>query len=127
MLFHVVAPANLVRDARYALRRIRRAPSFAIGVIATLGISLGVAVGIATIVYGVLLRDLPYPNADRLVRVAFHTDGLTESGDLNSEASFIHFALSSRSFTDLGAYATNDAFAITDGDAAERVTVAMMT
>ena len=41
----VVAVDNLARDARYALRRIRRAPAFAGGVIATLGIGLGVAVG----------------------------------------------------------------------------------
>ena len=59
------------------MRRIRRAPSFACGVIATLGIGLGVAVGIGTIVYGVLLRDLPYKKPNQLVRIGFHTDGLT--------------------------------------------------
>jgi predicted permease len=123
----VVAIDNLARDARYALRRIRRAPAFALGVIATLGIGLGVAVGIGSIVYGVLLRDLPYPKPDRLVRVGFHTDGIATAGDLNSEATFVHLAQSSRSFTDLGAYVTNDAFALTDGEAAVRVTVAMMS
>src|SRR5262245_8967008 len=56
----VVALDNLARDIRFALRRVRRAPGFAAGVIATLGVGIGVAVGIGTIVYGVLLRDLPY-------------------------------------------------------------------
>ena len=37
----VVALDNLTRDTRFALRRLRRAPGFAIGVIATLGIGLG--------------------------------------------------------------------------------------
>ena len=60
----VVAVDNLARDAQYAVRRIRRAPSFSAGVIATLGIGLGAAVGIGTIVYGVLLRDLPYDKPD---------------------------------------------------------------
>ena len=118
---------SLARDTRYALRRIRRAPAFAIGVIATLGIGLGAAVGIGAIVYDVLLRDLPYPEPQQLVRVGFHTDGLAASGDLHSEATFVHFAQSAHSFTDLGAYATNDAFALTDGDAAERVTVGLMS
>jgi len=122
----LVVVDNLARDARFALRRIVRAPAFAIGVIATLGIGLGTAVGIGAIVYGVLLRDLPFASPDRLVQVSFHTDGLAESGTLHSAPTFIHFAESARSFTDLGAYSTNDAFALTDGAVAERVTVAMM-
>jgi putative ABC transport system permease protein len=123
----VVAIDNLARDARYAVRRIRRAPAFAFGVIATLGIGLGAAVGIGSIVYGVLFRDLRYNRPNQLVRVGFHTDGLTASGDMHSAPTFVHFAQSARSFTDLGAYAINDAFALTDGDAAERVTVALMS
>ena len=42
----VVALDNLARDTRFALRRLRRAPAFAAGVIATLGIGIGAAVGI---------------------------------------------------------------------------------
>lgn len=123
----IVALDNLARDARFALRRLRRAPSFTIGVIATLGIGIGAAAGIGTIVYDVLLRDLPFDKPDQLVRVGFITDGLPESGDLHSAPTFVYFAQSARSFTDLGAYAIDDAFALTDGDAAERVTVALMT
>ena len=123
----VVALDNLVRDTRFALRRLKRAPAFSAGVIATLGIGIGAAVGIGTIVYDVLLRDLPYDRPDRLVHVGFHTDGVAASGDLHSEATFVHFALSARSFSDLGAYWTSDAFALTDRDAAERVTVALMS
>src|SRR3569833_4235684 len=62
----VVALDNLARDTRFAIRRIKRAPAFAVGVIATLGIGVGAAVGIGTIVYDVLLRDLPYSHPDRL-------------------------------------------------------------
>jgi predicted permease len=123
----VVAFDDLARDARYALRRIRRAPAFASGVIATLGIGLGSAIGIGTIVYGVLLRDLPYAKPDQLVRIGFHTAGIPGSDDLHSPATFIHFALSARSFTDLGASDTNEGFALTDGEAAERVTVALVS
>jgi predicted permease len=122
----VVALDNVARDARYAFRRLRRAPGFAAGVIATLGVGIGAAVGIGTIVYGVLLRDLPYDKPDQLVRVGFITDGIATTGDLHSEATYFHFAKSARSFSALGAYTVSDAFALTDGDAPERVTVASM-
>ncbi len=123
----IVAVDNLARDARFALRRIRRAPGFAAGVIATLGIGIGAAVGIGTIVYGVLLRDLPYDQPDRLVRVGFVTEGIPAAGDLHSPATYFHFAKSARSFTALGAYWTADDFSVTDGDDPQRVNVAMMT
>jgi predicted permease len=123
----VVALDNLARDTRFALRRLRRAPGFSAGVITTLGIGIGAAVGIGTIVYGVLLRDLPYDKPDRLVRVGFVTEGLANAGDLHSAPTYIHFATSARSFTELGGFLTSDQFNITDGDAPERVTVAMMT
>ena len=123
----LVALDNLARDVRFALRRLKRAAGFSSGVAATLGIGIGAAVGIGTIVYGVLLRDLPYDKPDQLVRVGFHTDGLPGWKDLQSTATFVYFAQNSRSFTDLGAYATDDAFALTDGHTAERVTIALIS
>ena len=120
-----VAFDNLARDTRFAFRRLKRAPAFAAGVVATLGIGIGAAVGIGSIVYGVLLRDLPYDSPEQLVRVGFVTDG-NANADLHSAATYFHLAKSTRSFTELGAYYTNDQFAVTDGDAPERVSVAMM-
>src|SRR5215831_19219262 len=60
----------LVRDVRLALRRLRRAPAFTAGIVATLAIGLGASTGIGALVYGVMLRPLPYPDSDRLVRVS---------------------------------------------------------
>jgi putative ABC transport system permease protein len=121
----VVALDNLARDTRFAFRRLHHAPGFAAGVIATLGIGIGTAAGIGTMVYGVLLRDLPYANPDRLVRVGYHD--VVSQGDLHPATTYFHFAKDARSFIELGAYSTSDAFNVTDGDAAERVNVAMMT
>ena len=123
----VVALDNLARDVRFALRRLHRAPGFASAVIATLGIGIGAAVGIGTIVCGVLLRDLPYDKPDQLVRVGFVTDGLGISGDMNSPATYFHFVTNSRSFSALGQYSTSDAFNLTDGAAPERVTVVFVS
>ncbi|HEX4681587.1 MAG TPA: ADOP family duplicated permease [Gemmatimonadaceae bacterium] len=123
----IAALDDLARDTRFALRRLMRARGFTAGVIATLGIGLGAAAGIGTIVYDVLLRDLPYDKPNQLVRVGFVTEGIAAGGDLQSAATYIHFAKSARSFSSLGAYWTSDDFNLTDGDAPERVTVAFMT
>jgi predicted permease len=117
---------HLARDARLALRHLRRAPGFSAGVIATLGIGIGAAAGIGTIVHGVLLRDLPYEEPDRLVRVGFVTEGLPSTGDLHSPTTYFHFARAARSFTALGTHVMSDGYALTDGDAPEGVTMASL-
>ena len=123
----VVMLDNLVRDVRFALRRIRRAPGFAFGAIATLGIGIGAAAGIGTIVYGVLLRDLPYKDADRLVRVSLIAPGLPQGGDLHSSSTFVHLASNTRSLSAMSAHVINDAINITDGDPPERTVAGMIT
>lgn len=58
---------ELVRDTRYALRSLGRAPTFTVAAIATLALSIGATTSIFSVVNAVLLRGLPYPNADRIV------------------------------------------------------------
>lgn len=60
---------DLVEDARYGLRTMRRYPSFAVSALLTLALGIGATSTVFSVVYGVLLRPLPYPAADRLVRV----------------------------------------------------------
>ena len=56
-----------MRDLRYGLRSIRRAPGFALIVVATLGLGIGASVTTFSVMEAVLWRPLPYPDADRLV------------------------------------------------------------
>jgi predicted permease len=62
---------TLIADVRYALRVLSRAPSFALAVVAVLGLGIGANVAIFGIVNSVLLRPLPFEEPDRLVRL-FH-------------------------------------------------------
>jgi predicted permease len=58
---------SVVLDARYAVRSLVRSPLYAVIVIATLAIGIGPTTAIYSVVHALLLRDLPYRDADSLV------------------------------------------------------------
>ena len=60
---------NLFADVRYAVRLLIRKPGFAAVAILTLALGIGATTAIFTVVHAVLLRPLPFPEADRLVEV----------------------------------------------------------
>lgn len=66
----------LVQDFRYALRQIRRSPSFAATVVGTLGLGIAATAAMFTVVDHVLLQPTPYRDADRLVAIQ-ETNGST--------------------------------------------------
>lgn len=60
---------SLIRDSRYALRRLRNAPAFTIATILTLALGVGAATAIFTLVYAVLLKPLAVANPNELYRL----------------------------------------------------------
>jgi putative ABC transport system permease protein len=59
----------LRHDLRFGLRSFLRSPGFSAVTVLTLALGIGATTAIFSVVYGVLLRPLPYPDADRIVRV----------------------------------------------------------
>jgi predicted permease len=62
----------LLHDFRFAVRRLRQTPAFSLTVILTLALGLGATTAIFSLVEGILLRPLPFKDADRLVLLGDH-------------------------------------------------------
>lgn len=105
---------GLLRDLRFGVRSLRRRPLFAVLAVLTLGLGIGSATAIFSVVEGVLLRPLPYLRPHELV--AFHQavpswqeiEALAGGWDrvpLNQPA-FQHIREGQTSFTEVAAYRT---------------------
>jgi putative ABC transport system permease protein len=92
----------LVQDARSALRNVAKRPAFAAVAVATLALGIGANTAAFSVLHGVVLARLPYPEPDRLMRVAeLRRDG----GQMSvAEPNFEDWRTQARSFDGLAAY-----------------------
>jgi len=72
------------QDIRFGLRVLAKSPAFTLVSVLTLALGIGANTAIFTVVYGVLLRPLPFPDPDRIVQLAESSNQLTDEMDLDS-------------------------------------------
>lgn len=91
---------TMFQDVRYAFRKLLHAPGFTIIAVATIGIALGAATAMFSVVDGVLLKPLPYRAPQELVRVnSMGPNGVMPMSPLD----FIDYRNESRSFAGMAA------------------------
>src|SRR5687768_18148817 len=71
--------SGLWQDVRFAARLIRNQPGFAAAIVLTLGLGIAANTAVFTIVNGLLLRELPFEGADRIVSLGVRNLGITQS------------------------------------------------
>lgn len=96
---------DALADLRYAARWLARRPGFALSAILTLALGVGGATAVVCVVDGVLLRPLPYPQAERLVAIWSLTRGETEPW-ASSPPDFRVFREQASAFEGIGGYYT---------------------
>ena len=70
----------MIQDLRYAIRALLRSPGFTLVAVATLALGIGATTTVFSVVEGVLLRALPFPDAGRLVQIMATPDSLRGPG-----------------------------------------------
>ncbi len=97
---------------KHVFRRLGRAPMFTVITLITLAVGIGANSAIFSVVRGVLLKPLPYPDPDQLVGVWQDAPGLGMKDVNASPATYFTYREESRTFQDIGLW-RNDSLSVT--------------
>jgi putative ABC transport system permease protein len=95
---------TFIHDLRYAVRTLLKKPGFAVIVILALAIGIGANTAIFSVVNGVLIRPLPYPDPDRIVMVWMNNTRMKIDQDIHSYANYVDYRDRNQSFEEIAAY-----------------------
>ena len=93
---------SIGRELRLALRGLVRRPAFTFAAIVTLAVGIGATTAIFSVVYSVLIKPLPYPNAHELVRIRHRAPGIDVEDLQASSNMYLTYRRESRTFANVG-------------------------
>src|SRR3990172_10442220 len=93
----------MLDSLRYAIRNLRKQRGFSIVVILTLALAIGGTTAVFSVVHAVLIRPLPYPDADRLVLIWNRYGKMKASQANNSPPDFLDRKRESRTLQSMAA------------------------
>ena len=111
------------QDLRYSLRSLLRSPGYALVTVLTLALGIGANTAIFSVVNGVILRPLPYPNPDQLVFLTTQFPAFGFDQFWVSPPEYFEFREINQSFSAVGAFTTGEAN-LSAGDRPRRVRTA---
>jgi putative ABC transport system permease protein len=120
----------LVRDVRFGIRTLRRSPGFTTAAVLTLALGIGANTAIFSLLNGVLLRPLPFPDPDRLVLVWLESADRPGRESLLSwptMGDFMDWRARNRVFQDMGTLDRLSPFQLTGRGDPEEVESAIVT
>ncbi len=94
--------ATLLQDVRFAARTFLRSPRFTIPAVLALALGIGATSAIFSVVRGVMLKPLPYPDPDRIVVVWENNLRRNRPRNVVGAANFVEWRERNRSFDHLG-------------------------
>jgi putative ABC transport system permease protein len=97
---------SLIQDVRYAFRTLLRSPGFSVVTILVLAIGIGANTAMFSLVNAMLLRGLPYPDADRLVVLIGNVQRAVVERRGNSYPDHLDWRARATMFADMAAYQT---------------------
>ncbi len=100
---------SILADLKFVFRRLRKSPGFAVTVLLTLAIGIGANTAVFSVVNGVLLKPLPYPEPQQLVQLRLAAPGAPGLAEFRDElrlsaSMYFTFARHNRAFQSIGVW-----------------------